>query len=390
MADQEKVWSHSCALTETKCTACQGRRRAFQETTWGNMNCLELSRSGYECDITTCREKCILEEHKHVCGPAYCAADSATCGFKVANMVATVAEAAFTTATLVFTFGGSAVPALSRSSAKRLSQTVSSKVIKQTMAKAKRMLPAIKQRALKEIRGDLAENFADGVSTNIINNAVTALLAAVDKKGQEAGDFDPASLDPTGVAAAVDTMEGGSVADQTTAWLSVFSIVDPSGWVSAAASFVANACSPGFPLEWQGPDNVRYCLHSHGINQMISRQKCDDSEKQKFLVPEHEDGMGTIRLASDTTQCLRVDDTRSKWVLLKSCNEEDRNQLFIVKGSTGRRRGAQTVQPDAQEVKVYHAGFPGYCLNADQYGAHPYMAGCSVAPKLWVPERDFR
>jgi len=251
------------------------------------------------------------------------------------------------------------------------------------------MRQQIQVRTRDQIKGDLKDGFFDGVKDNILSAAVAAFLTAVEKKGESGSGFDP-SMDPTGVVSAVASV-GGSPADQVTAWLNVFSIVDPTGWVSAAGAFVANPCSPGWPLEWRS-NNGNYCMHNRGTNMIIGKEKCVfDSEKQKFLVPEHENGMGTIRLASDTTKCLRADSSGwFKYVRLKSCDENDQHQLFNVRGSTGRRRAAVQLQPDAQEVKIWSQYNPGYCLQFSDSWVYLMLTPCAGANKFFVPERKFR
>lgn len=222
--------------------------------------CYPTPKADFSCTLTMCQEKCGFG--MVACGPGACASDAAQCGTSIGNMTASVALAIGQTTLMVMTWGTSAVataatrPVLDvlaqqglKAAAKAALQKIQVKLIDMTLRDV--IKKSVKQAVAKAIIKNSIKFSVKGVTEAAIQDkaagdAYDAIVEVIIKKRQEDMDkFDFHTLDLTGIASSVKASQdsGTHPVVEAQSWTRVASLVDPSGWVAAGATFANTMCN---------------------------------------------------------------------------------------------------------------------------------------------------
>lgn len=344
---------------------------------WGNVNCMNTPRPCYGCDITVCREKCFGAAHSHHCGVGYCAFDGGTCGAKVVGFLVNILDAVVSTAGLVLTFGASAVKEVAENAAKKQATKIATKAAIREMLE--KMRDSIMQTTVKKYAElELRKSIFEAVTDNIMNNMMTGIMTAYMDTANKESKFDPATLDPTGLTGALQ-FEGKSTASIVAGFMGVFSVVDPTGWVTAAAAFIADACSPGGEFQFKGKLNSagkRPCIDLSGggthNGNTVHLWECGSNEwpSHKTEVNRNQwwihrgNVWGTIRWAKLTWMCWRVSSQAmlSGKLRIWRCNEDDNNQAWFYYTGVGVMSSKRDERPANGMIQFKTGGGTGRIL----------------------------
>jgi len=210
---------------------------------------------GYQCiggDLT-CRRKCSDSAPLTTDCVGACALDTESCLSNTGEIISGVVEAALNTALLVASFGSSAsatamgsatrasIQAAARKSARRNAVMVSKQAFQKELKKTYKDI--IKKAVKDAIKGKLEEK-REELLVNYAVSEADSLAEYFTEKVKKEGD-DPAlivvkEIDPTGLAAAIDSSikNEDSANSQAAKWMNVFSVVDPTGILGAVANFI--------------------------------------------------------------------------------------------------------------------------------------------------------
>lgn len=167
-----------------------------------------------------------------------------------------MAQAVFDTALLVASFGttGAGANQAKRVAVKKATQKSFRAAAKANIKKfAKRLVKsdvkkyvkdAVMKKLTKKAMKKAMKDFIEEKGQEAVDNAVNVAINEFASKGENSFDnFDYTVMDPTGIASAVKTsVDGEDALTQAKAYTEVVGTFDPTGWVSAAASFMHPTC----------------------------------------------------------------------------------------------------------------------------------------------------
>lgn len=225
----------------------------------GINKCYEKAPDGFDCDRgfkKLCWANCPVGMVACPFGMA-CASSKGGCGAKIAEMTVGAATAVASTASLIGSFGAAgaggtqALNAGKKTAIDKATRTALKNAAKDQLKgmQGKLLKEGIKKKILKDVKEkikELIEGMLDSTATKLASDAVDAAIGEFEKKsaGEFTEDFFD-SIDPTGIKAVVDVHmdKQSSGLDKAKAWMDVASLIDPTGWIAAAATFMNPKCA---------------------------------------------------------------------------------------------------------------------------------------------------
>lgn len=223
------------------------------------LRCYQNCKSGYHCSTdaaltgtVNCRQPLPTD-----CGGA-CAADTNSCVANTFEMIQGVIDAVVNTALLVMSFGTSTAAVLAKNTVQNMAR--------QTAKNARRIAMRVGHQNFKSqvrtyryklVRKAITDNMKGKVTEVAQKNMADYAMSESDslaefyikKFEEEESAADRVNkitqkIDPTGIAAAIDSSTGASVDDsnkQAANWLNVASFVDPTGITGAVAGIIKHS-----------------------------------------------------------------------------------------------------------------------------------------------------
>lgn len=212
------------------------------------VRCFQPPPDNFDCSKgapAICWAKC--PGNMIVCGLGLsCGTDTSTCAANIADMSLSVVMAAAETALLISSFGSSAAATpVIKQSTKGAFKQAAKQGLKSFQKKLRKLstVSAIKtavkkkvKKALPDFAVDTVHAAADVAVTAYINNFLLQTESGIDAQSFEAFDI-------TGLTTAIRTsVENEPAVETAKAWVDVVGAIDPSGWISAVASFMNPKC----------------------------------------------------------------------------------------------------------------------------------------------------
>lgn len=235
------------------------------------LSCYKNCKSGYSCSSDAALTGTVIcrQPHPTDCIGG-CAADTTSCVANQFEMIQGVIDAVVNTALLVISFGTASAAVLAANTGRNLAR--------QTAKNARRIAIRVSHKNFKDqvrkkryevIRKGITDNMAGKVlevtqkhmADYALSESDTLTEHYITKFKEEESAADRVnkitqSIDPTGLAAAIDGSTGASVDDsnkQAANWLMVASFVDPTGITGAVAGIMKHSLCENTWADMEAP-----------------------------------------------------------------------------------------------------------------------------------------